>query len=396
MTNEGRKRGFSTRAIHASLKAPSIASRSINVPIYQTASFDFEKNDDIAEALHDPANSFMYSRLSNPTIDALERTVADLEGAEAGVGFASGMAAVHTTAITFAQAGDHVVVPSSMYGGTFALFKNLLPRLGIEATFVKNGDLGALERALRPSTKIVYAETIGNPALFVSDVARLAEIAHRSGARLVIDSTFASPYICRPLEHGADVVLHSASKYLGGHGDLIAGVVLTRKEDADRIRHTMIDAGGNMSPFVAWLILRGLKTLAVRMERHVSSASRIARRLAEHPRIERAIYPGLASHPDHAVAKRILQHGFGGMVAFELKGDRSDGARFMDRLSLIKRAGSLGDVHSLALQPATTTHRQLDRAQLEAAGISEGFIRLSVGLEDEEDLIEDIDRALDA
>jgi methionine-gamma-lyase len=395
MTDNRRPHGFSTRAIHTALRQSATSSRPITVPIFQTASFDFERNDDVSAAIHDPEHSFMYSRLSNPTIDAVERAIADLEGAEAGVGFASGMAAINTAVLALSSAGDHLVAPSSMYGGTFALFRNVLSRLGLETTFVKNGDLGAIREAMRPTTKLVYTETIGNPALFVADIPRMAEIAHAHRAALVVDSTFASPYLCRPIEHGADIVVHSASKYLGGHGDLIAGVVVGNSEVMKRVRRTMIDLGGSMSPFVAWLILRGLKTLALRMDRHVASASRIAAHLERHPRVGRTIYPGLASHPQHEVAARLLR-GPGGMVAFEVAGDKRDGSRVMDALRVFKRAASLGDVHSLALQPATTSHRQLDEKELESAGISEGFIRLSIGLEDVDDLLEDLDSALSA
>jgi methionine-gamma-lyase len=394
MANLERRPGFSTRAIHARRDSPAIASQSIAVPIHQTASFAFDDNDDIATALNDPSQGFSYSRLSNPTVAVLEVAIADLENAEAGAAFASGMAAIHATVTTLCRGGDHVVAPASLYGGTFALLQNLLPRFGIQTTFVKNGDLAGFREAMRPTTKVVYAETIGNPALYVADIPALSEIAHARSAHLVVDSTFASPYLCRPLELGADLVLHSASKYLGGHGDLIAGLVVGPEGLVRKIHHTSIDSGGTMAPFVAWLVLRGLKTLALRMERHASNAARIAEVLSKHPRIRRALYPGLPSHPDHEVAARVLPRGKGGMVAFEIDGSREDGARFMNRLRLIQRAGSLGDVHSLAIQPASTTHRQLTPDQLRAAGISEGFIRMSVGIEDVEDLLDDLNQAL--
>lgn len=388
------KPGFATRAIHPQVESPAIPSRAISVPLYQTASFAFDHNEEIATAIHDHQHANVYSRLSNPTVRALERAVADLEGAEDGVGFASGMAAIHCAFVTLCQAGDHVVSQASLYGGSFALLQHVLPRLGIETTFVKNGDLEGIRRAIRPATKVVYAETIGNPALYVADLPALAEIAHARGARLVVDSTFASPYLCRPLEHGADVVVHSASKYLGGHGDLIGGVLTGDPEVVKRAREMAIDTGGVMSPFVAWLVIRGLATLELRMERHSASALRVAEHLEKHARVRRVIYPGLPSHPDRAVAARLLKNGASGMVAFELDGSREDGARVMDRLRLVKRAASLGDAHSLALQPASTSHRQLNADELQLAGISESFIRLSVGLEDVEDLIADLDQAI--
>lgn len=386
--------GFSTRAIHTEVQTPAVASHTIATPIYQTASFSFDHLDEMPGAINDPEHAFLYSRLSNPTVDVLERTVADLESAEAGLAFASGMAAIHGVAVSLCKAGDHIVLPASLYGGSFSLFRHVLPRLGIETTFVKNGDYPAFRAAMRPNTKMVYAETIGNPALFVADLPALAELAHAGGAQLVIDSTFASPYLCRPIEHGADVVLHSASKYLGGHGDLIAGIACGRTETIKEIRRTCIDIGGNLAPFVSWLILRGLKTLSVRVEKHSKSAKMVAEMLSAHPKISRVIYPGLATHPEHAIAQKILSRGFGGMVAFEIRGDRAFSARAVDRLQLIKRAGSLGDTHSLALLPAATSHRQLSPEELKQAGISEGFVRLSVGLEDPEDLCADLDRAL--
>jgi methionine-gamma-lyase len=394
--NDPKQLGFSTRAIHVEAQTPSIASRTIVTPIYQTASFAFDRMEEIPAAIHDPEHAYVYSRLSNPTADIVERTIAELEGGAAGLTFASGMAAIHGVFATLCKAGDHIVAPVSMYGGSFSLLRQILPRFGVETTFVKNGDHDAVREAMRPNTKVVYSETIGNPALFVSNIPLLAEIAHGRGAKLVIDSTFASPYLCRPLEHGADVVVHSASKYLGGHGDLIAGLAVSTAETMKEIRHTSIDVGGAIAPFVAWLLLRGLKTLAVRMDRHCGSARQVADFLARHPKVERVVYPGLASHPDHAVAAKLLSRGFGGMVAFDVRGDRAVAARAMDRLKIIKRAGSLGDVHSLALQPAATSHRQLSPEELVKAGISEGFVRLSVGLEDPGDLCADLDQALGA
>ena len=387
-------KGFSTRAIHTALRKPEHASRPISTPIYQTASFAFDDVDGMATTLAKPESGFMYSRVSNPTIDVLERTVADLEEAPAGIAFGSGMAAIHAAFLAVCGAGDHVVAARSLYGGTFALLKNVLSRIGVESTFVDATDAGAVKAAMRANTKLVYGETIGNPALVVTDIAALAEVAHAGGAKLVIDSTFASPWLCRPVTLGADVVVHSATKYLGGHGDVIAGVAAGSAELVAKMRRVLIDVGGMADPFSAWLVLRGIKTLSVRMERHCSNALAIARFLEKHPKVTKTIHPALASHPQHALAKRMLPRGGGGMVACELAGGRAAGLKAMERLQVFLRAGSLGDVHSLAMLPSATSHRQMSPAELAAAGISEGFLRLSVGLEDEADLIADLEGAL--
>ncbi len=365
-------------------------------PIVQSASFAFEDSEDLAVALAKPGTHFAYSRVGNPTVDALERTIADLEDAEAGIASGSGMAAIHAAILAFCSAGDHIVAPASLYGGTFSLFKNVLARLGIESTFVDGYDLAAVEKAAaKPRTKVVYAETIANPALGVADLPELARIAHAAGARLVVDNTFASPALCRPCAHGADVSLHSATKYLGGHGDLIAGVAAGRSDAIDPIRKVVHQTGGILEPFTAFLLLRGVKTLPLRMERHSSNAARVAEFLAKNERVSKVIYPGLATHPHHALAKKLLATP-GGMVGFEVPGGRAEGAKVLHALELFALAGSLGDVDSLALQPSTTSHRQLDAKELAAAGISEGYIRLSVGIEDAEDLIADLGKALRA
>lgn len=340
------------------------------------------------------ASGHVYSRLSNPTVATLEAAVADLEGAEAGLAFTSGMAAIHAALTGLLSAGDHVVAPRSVYGGTWVLLSEVLARFGVETTFVDNRDLDAWRAALRPNTRVVWAETIANPTLEVADLATLAALAHAGGALLVVDATFTTPYLCQPLALGADVAVHSASKYLGGHGDLLGGLILTSDALMRRIRPSAVEVGGVMAPFVAWLILRGLKTLGLRMERHTASALQVARALAEHPRVRRVLYPGLPGHPDHALAQRVLRRGFGGMVSIEVDGDLVAAKAVMNRLQLFLRAGSLGDAHSLALLPAATSHRKLSPPARAAAGISDGLIRLSVGLEDAEDLVQDLLQAL--
>ena len=389
----GKKNGFSTRAIHTSLKNPDIESRSVVTPIFQSASFSFEDVGGMADTLAKPDAGFMYSRVSNPTVDVLERTLADLEEAHSAVAFASGMAAVHAAAYALLKSGDHVIAPNAFYGNSWSLFRSLFARLGIESTFVDIADLSAVREAVRSNTRMIYAETIANPTLVVSDIPALAEIAKKAGARLVIDSTFATPYLCRPVTHGADVVLHSLSKYLGGHGDVIGGIVAGTAEVMGDVKRVAIDIGGILEPFTAWLVLRGMKTLALRMDRHSSSAAAIATKLSGHPKVRKVIYPGLPSHPQAGIAKRLLKTG-GGMLALDLAGGRDAGVRFMEKLGVFLRAASLGDAHSLAMLPSATSHRQMNAKELDAAGISEGFVRLSVGLEDPEDLIADIEAAL--
>ncbi len=388
-----KERGFSTRAVHTRIAPTAVPSRPLSVPIYQTASFEFDDTEGLAAAITDLTQGHCYSRLSNPTVDALERGVADLEGAEGALAFASGMAAIHGVLLASCQQGDHIVAPRAAYGGSFAMMKNVLPRYGITTTFVDNGDHEAMRRAMQPNTKVLYAETITNPNLRVADIPALAEIAHEAGARLVVDNTFASPYLARPIEQGADLVVHSASKYLGGHGDLIGGIVVGSRAHLDAAQHLLIEVGGTMAPFVAWLVLRGIKSLAVRMRQHCATALRIAEWLDKRDDVTNVAYPGLPSHPDHALARRCLPTGFGGMIAFEL----ADAARvvaFMDRLQIVARAGSLGDAHSLVIAPAHTTHRQMSPEERAGAQIADGFVRLSIGLEDADDLIEDLAHAL--
>ncbi|MCB9648982.1 MAG: aminotransferase class I/II-fold pyridoxal phosphate-dependent enzyme [Deltaproteobacteria bacterium] len=394
MSASGPNLGFSTRSIHIRSIPTAVPSTPVAAPIYQTSSFAVGEMDDMDRMLLQGESGHMYSRLSNPTVAALEAAVADLEGTEAGLAFTSGMAAIHAVLTGMLSAGEHAVVPRSVYGGTWALLREVLARFGVETTFVDNRDPVAWRSALRPNTKIVWAETIANPTLEVADIAALAELAHGAGARLVVDATFTTPYLCRPVELGADLVVHSASKYLGGHGDLLGGVLVGPKDLMKRIQHSAVEVGGVMAPFVAWLILRGLKTLGLRMERHTASALSVARALEAHPRVRTVLYPGLPSHPEHVLAQRVLQNGFGGMVSFEVEGGLEAAKAVMNRLQLFLRAGSLGDAHSLALLPAATSHRRLGAEARAAAGIADGLIRLSVGLEDAQDLIHDLEQAL--
>lgn len=387
-------RRFGTRAVHGA-DLPPPAQRPLATPIWQTSAFAFDDADQLAHALAQPRAGYAYSRYENPTTAALEATVADLEGAAEGLATASGMAAIATVLLSLAGAGDHLVVPRDLYGGTFSLATDLAARFGIETTVVDGGDVAAVAAALRPTTKALYAETIANPTMAVADLPALAELARGAGVPLVVDNTVASPYLCRPIEHGAAIVIHSATKYLGGHSDVIGGLALF----ADRAAHaaawrTMIDLGGSADPFAAWLVLRGVKTLPLRMERHGANAARLAALLDNHPKVERVYWPGLPTHPSHDVAKRLLD-GYGGFLSFDLAGGREAGRRFIEATRVARLAPSLGGPETLVAHPASTTHRQLDAATLAAAGIGEGMVRVSVGLEDADDLCDDFAQALE-
>jgi len=366
------------------------------MPIWQTSAFAFGDADRYAQALRQPREGYVYTRYENPTTAALEAAVAGLEGAAQGMATASGMGAIATVLLTLAAAGDHLVVQRDLYGGTFSLLTTVAARLGITATFVDATDPGAVGAALRPATRAIYVETIANPTMTVVDLPALAGVAGAAGIPLVVDNTVASPYLCRPIGHGAAVVVHSATKYLGGHSDVIGGLALF----ADAGRHgqawkTMIDLGASPDPFAAWLVLRGVKTLPLRMERHTANAGALAGLLADHPKVARVYWPGLPGHPSHAVAARVLD-GYGGFLSFDLAGGRQAGRRFTEATRVALLAPSLGGPETLVSHPASTTHRQLDARALESAGIGEGMVRVSAGLEDADDLLEDFTHALEA
>jgi methionine-gamma-lyase len=390
----GRERSFSTRAIHGQA-LPPVDQETPSVPIFQTSTFRFDTSDAFAETIHFRRPGYTYTRgYGNPTLLAFERVMAELEGTESALSFASGMAAIHTVATTLAQRGDRVVASSELYGGTYSLFAHVLPRYGVDVRFLDGRDLDAVRAAL-PGSAFLYCETIANPNVGVSDLQTLGAIARDAGVPSVVDNTFASPYLCRPAALGFDYVLHSATKYIGGHNDLIGGVVCTSEERLAGLRSTVIETGGTMAPLEAWLSMRGLSTLELRMDRHCRSALALTTWLEAQPKVERVHYPGLASHPQHALAERMLQRGSGGMAAFEVVGGVEAGQRFCDALELVWVAASLGGIHTLVCHPASTTHRQLDADARRAAGIADGLIRLSVGLEDVDDLIEDMERALE-
>jgi cystathionine beta-lyase/cystathionine gamma-synthase len=391
--SEERKPGFTTRAIH--VPPPPMDQETPSVPIFQTSTFRFDTSEDYAETISFRRPGYTYTRgYGNPTLLAFERVVADLEGTESGFSFASGMAAVHTLVTSLARAGDRIVASNELYGGSYSLFTKVLPRYGIEVTFVSPHDPDAVAAAL-PDAVLFYAETIANPTVTVADLEALGSLCRASGVPAAVDNTFASPYLCNPARFGFDHVLHSATKYIGGHHDLTGGVVATSEDGMRGLRDMAIETGGTMAPFEAWLALRGLMTLELRMERHSRSAQMLAEFLEGQNKVERVHYPGLPSHPHHEVARRLLPRGFGGMLAFEIEGGVEAGMRFCDALELAWIATSLGGTHTLVGHAASTTHRQMDPAARRAAGLADGLVRVSVGLEDVEDLIDDFQRALE-
>jgi methionine-gamma-lyase len=365
------------------------------VPIYQTSLWRFTSSAQFAEVISGSEAGYVYGRgYGNPTVEAFEAAVADLEGTEAAFAFDSGMAAIHTTVTALAGSGDAIAASTRLYGGTYSLFATVLPRYGIEVRFVDDHDLEAVAAAVH-GARLFYTETISNPVLAVPDLAALAGVCGDAGVPAVVDNTFASPYLCNPAALGFDYVLHSATKYIGGHSDLIGGVVATTGRGRALLRETSLDQGGAMQPFEAWLCLRGLATLHLRMERHGATAGALAEWFSQQPQLRAVHHPGLSAHPDHETAKRQLR-GFGGMVCLEHADGLEGGMRLCDALQLVWIAGSLGGAHSSVSHPASTTHRQLDEAARRRAGISDGLVRLSVGLEDLSDLVGDFEQALAA
>src|SRR3954452_6731597 len=389
-------RGFAARAIRAGHRFPVVDQQPTSVPIYQTVTFTAADAEELGAVATRQVPGYAYGRLDNPTVVAFASAVAELEGAEAGFAFATGMAAIHAALGTVLSAGDRVVATRASYGTTRAQLVNVFGRLGVTVDFVDVSDLAAVEAALAAApTRVLYAETISNPTIVVADHVALADLAHRFGASYVVDNTFASPYLCRPIELGADLVCESATKYLSGHSDVMAGVVVGATALVHRVRDFQVDTGGSLDPHAAFLAMRGLSTLALRMERHSERAIALAGWLAAQPGVSRVWHPSLASHPQHVTAARQLTRG-GGMLAFELSGGRAAGQAVIDTLTIPARTASLGSVFTIVSHPPSTTHRQLDDAALAEAGITAGLLRCSVGLEDLEDLIEDFDRALAA
>jgi cystathionine beta-lyase/cystathionine gamma-synthase len=375
---------FSTICLHAG-QEPDPSTGAIITPIYQTSTY-------VQEELG-KHKGYEYGRTHNPTRSALERNLAAIEGGKSAFAFASGMAAIAAIG-TMLQAGDHVIVTDNVYGGTFRLFEQVLTRYNLSFSYVDTSDLDAVERAVTPTTRMLFVETPSNPILTLTDLEAAAALAHRHGLRLVVDNTFASPYLQRPIELGADIVTHSTTKYLNGHSDSVGGIVVaTRDSDIEWLKFVQNAGGAILSPFDSWLVLRGTKTLPLRMQRHNTNGAALAEFLTSHPKVRHVYYPGLASHPQHALARRQMR-GFGGMVSFEL-GSLDAARRLLKAVRLLSLAESLGGVETLISHPATMTHASVPADRRNALGITDGLVRISVGLEDIEDLKEDLEQALD-
>ncbi len=388
-------RGFQTRAVHAAT-APPVGQQTPSVPIYQTSTFRFDDADAYASTIAFERPGYTYTRgYGNPTLDAFESAVAQLEGTPAAMSFASGMAAIHTLWTALASGGDRIVATRALYGGTFALATRVMPRFGVEVELVDARDLEAIEAAL-PGAALFYTETIANPTMDVADLEALGRLCRKHGVPSAVDNTFASPALCTPAIHGFDFVLHSSTKYLGGHHDHTGGVIACAEAGRDLLRGTVIDTGGTLAPFEAWLAMRGIMTLGLRMRRHTETAEAVVAAFEGHPKVVRVHHASSPSHPDHEVATRILPDGAGGMLAIEVAGGIEAGKAFCDAVELAWIATSLGGTHTLVGHAASTTHRQYPAEARRAAGIADGLVRISVGLEDAQDIVADLERALEA
>jgi len=440
-----------TLALHGG-QHPDPATRSRTVPIYQTSSYVFQSAEDAAQlfdlkpevwaprlnldqeglrpedfAAQDTGN--IYTRITNPTTDVLEKRLALMEGGVGALATSSGTSAIHYAVLNICRSGDHLVSSKSLYGGTSNLFRHILPQYGIEASFADPGDPEAFARAIGENTKCLFLETVGNPRLDVPDLERIAAVAHDAGIPLIVDNTVPTPYLCRPFEHGADIVVHSLTKYCGGHGTTMGGVIVDRGEfdwqaseafpmftEPDPSYHNLVwseavgraayivrartvllrDTGACISPFNSFLLLQGLETLHLRMQRHSENALAVARHLESHPGVSWVLYPGLESHPTHDQARKYLLRGASGLVGFGIRGGEEEGRRFIENLGLFSHLANIGDAKSLAIHPASTTHAQLTPEARKQTGVTDDFIRLSIGIEDIGDIIWDIDQALEA
>lgn len=384
-----------SRTVHIPVP-PVDGSSPMGVPLYQGHTFSFDDADAMGAAFADPDGAFVYARYGNPTTRALEDAVAGLEGGAAGLGSASGMGAITSTLWALLRPGDHVIAQNRLYGGTLGILGDLERRWGVRVTRVAADDPAAVRAAIGPRTRVLMLETIANPTGQVVDLPALAGVAASGGVTTIVDNTFATPLLCRPIEHGADIVIHSATKYLGGHSDVIGGLAVFADAATHRaVRERTAEFGAVLDPASAWLAIRGLQTLGVRVPRQCSNAQTLAERMAAHPAVTAVHYPGLASHPSNAVARTLLSGGFGGVLSFELAGGVDAGRRFVNSVRLAALAPSLGDVRSLVMHPASTSHRNLDAEELAAAGIGPGTVRLSTGIEDVEDLWNDLAQALE-
>ena len=387
--------GDSTRSVHEAEDLDP-QTGSLTTPIYETSTFGFKRAGDVPVAVGGfGEKGYTYSRWENPTVVTLERKLAALEHGGDGAAFSSGMAAISTAVFAFLKKGTHVLGIRDLYGGSYALLHDILPDIGFGTDLVETSDFGALERGVKKSTGIVYIESPTNPTLKVVDIAKAARLAHGNGAVLMVDNTFASPVNQNPLDFGADVVLHSVTKYINGHADLIAGAAVAGKGAARRIKMMRRDFGGTLDPFPAWLILRGMKTMAIRVRQQNASALVLAEFLSTHKKVKAVHYPGLRTHPQHALAKKQMK-GFGGMLSFEIKGTTADAMRFTESCKVATLAASLGGVETLVSQPYNMTHAQMSAKERAETGIPETLVRVSVGIEDVEDLVADFRRALAA
>lgn len=382
-----------TRVVHPPVIEP-VGSRPVGVPIYQGHLFTLDTGGDLAAAFQGPDEAFFYGRMGNPTVRSLERAVTELEGGAGALAASSGMGAISTVLTGLLGAGDHVIAQTALYGGTYALLQDLAGRWGVDVTYIPGDDPAEVAEALRPTTRLLYLETVANPTTHVTDLPAFTAALQGTDVSTVVDNTF-TPLLCKPIEHGVDIVVHSTTKYLSGHGDVVGGIAVFADPDVrHRVWKHSLDLGTTAAPFAAWLTIRGLATLPLRVARQSASALDIAGRLAAHPSVTRVHYPGLEGHPQHETARRLLPDGAGGVLAFELAGGREAGGAFSESVRLIGLGPSLGAVVSLVLHPASTSHRQMDAASLAAAGIGEGTVRLSIGLEHPDDLWADIEQAL--
>ena len=426
--NNKRTFGFTTRQLHAGYEHdPATGSQA--VPIYQSSAFDLQSTARAARLFALQETGHIYTRISNPTTSVFEQRMASLEGGVGAVETSSGHAAQMTAILTLCEVGDHIVAPSTLYGGTITQFKYTFPKLGITVTLVDPTDPENFRRAIQPNTKIIYGETISNPLVNIFPFEEVAAIAQEFGIPLMIDNTFATPYLCRPFDWGADIVTHSTTKFIGGHGTSIGGVIVDKGKfnwtksgrfknftEPDPAYHNVVyaddfgptafiskaragilrDFGASQQPIASWFFIQGLETLSLRMDEHCQNAQRVAEFLASHPKVKWVTYSGLPNHPDHEKAKKYLPKGPGAMLGFGVHGGREAGARFIDNLQLFSHVANLGDTKSMAIHPASTTHSQLSEQEQLAAGVSPDFIRLSIGLEDIDDILWDLDEALNA
>jgi len=388
-----REKGFSTTAVRAGERADP-ETGAVAAPIYETSVFAFTSTQQLIDAVSEKTGRDVYTRWSNPTVTMAERKISELEGTEDCAVFSSGMAAISTAIINLVSPGDHIVSTRDLYGGTVELLSNLLARFGVQTTFVEATDMDEIESAVRDNTRLFFMESPTNPTLKLVDLSKVVETAKKNGAKVLVDNTFATPYNQQPLRLGCSVVLHSATKYLAGHNDVTAGAAAGPKELIEPMKKLRRILGGVLDPHAAWLMLRGMKTLALRMERHNQNGQKIAEYLQSHPKVERVYYPGLSTHPQHSLAKRQMK-GFGGVLSFELKGDLNHAVRFVDSLKLALIGASLGGTETLISQPSTASHYFMNPEERRKAGIADSLIRLSLGIEDADDVISDLAQAFE-